>query len=242
MSREVNVYENPLFRRVSGEALRPGGLELTARGLEVCAFPPGALVLDLGCGRGGSLDLLGRLGLRGVGLDKSATLLAEAGRKGKVLQGDLRRLPFVDAVFAGLLCECVLSLAPDKAEALGEMRRVSGVGARLLLSDLYVREELGPPRRSSSPRPASLDSGAGLASCAGGALGLEDLRAALGRAGFRLLRESEESSALRALAARMVFSRGSLEAFWGSLCGERASPAVWEGKKFGYVQLIAEAV
>ena len=45
-------YESAELHAVTGPAIRPGGLELTARALEFCSFPDSARLLDVGCGSG----------------------------------------------------------------------------------------------------------------------------------------------------------------------------------------------
>jgi SAM-dependent methyltransferase len=68
------IWQREDFQRAAGGTLRPGGLALTRRGLDLCArlcgLEAGALVLDLGCGTGATLHLLHELGYRGLGLDK----------------------------------------------------------------------------------------------------------------------------------------------------------------------------
>ena len=49
--REEPLYQRELFRLASVDCLRPGGVELTERGLAHCAFGGGERVADLGCGR-----------------------------------------------------------------------------------------------------------------------------------------------------------------------------------------------
>ena len=50
------LYGSKAFREASGDTLRPGGLKLTAYGLDLmrkAGLPKGASVLDCGCGPGG---------------------------------------------------------------------------------------------------------------------------------------------------------------------------------------------
>ena len=62
---------------------------------------PGSRVLDLACGSGRHLRALEARGLRPVGADFSADLLAEARRTGsrELVRCDMRRLPFLNGAF-----------------------------------------------------------------------------------------------------------------------------------------------
>ena len=64
--QEEPLYQRELFRLASADCFRPGGVELTARGLAYCAFSVGERVADLGCGLGVTLALLAERGLRPV--------------------------------------------------------------------------------------------------------------------------------------------------------------------------------
>ena len=66
--REEPLYQRELFRLASADCLRPGGVELTERGLAHCAFGVGERVADLGCGPGVTLALLAERGLSPVGM------------------------------------------------------------------------------------------------------------------------------------------------------------------------------
>ena len=141
--REEPLYQRELFRLASADCLRPGGVELTERGLAHCAFGGGERVADLGCGPGVTLALLAERGLSPVGMDRSAAMLQEAERRLSgvpLLAGTLEDLPFRDACMDGIACECVLSLSYTPERALGEMGRVLRPGGRLLLTDIVVRE------------------------------------------------------------------------------------------------------
>ena len=141
--REEPLCQRELFRLASADCLRPGGVELTERGLTHCAFGGGERVADLGCGPGVTLALLAERGLSPVGMDRSAAMLQEAERRLSgvpLLAGTLEGLPFRDACMDGIVCECVLSLSYTPERALGEMGRVLRPGGRLLLTDIVVRE------------------------------------------------------------------------------------------------------
>lgn len=130
------------FQVLGSRIIRPGGFELTARGLAHCRLAPGARVLDVGCGTGAAVDFLRqRHGLSVVGLDFSAVI---AGRRGphpwRVAPGAGSRqpLPMADGCCGAVLSECVLSLCPDPLHVLGEMRRVLQPGGYLVLTDIYA--------------------------------------------------------------------------------------------------------
>jgi SAM-dependent methyltransferase len=175
----------------AGCELRPGGTALTDRALAACALPPGARLLDVGCGTGATLEHLAGLGYRAAGLDPSELLLERARRRNprlELVRGRAERLPWPERSLDGVLCECVLSLLEQPGRALDEFRRVLRPGGHLVLSDLY--------RRGAA--------GSGLA----GRAELEDQLAARG---FRLLLWEDHTRALQELAARMVLaSPGSL--------------------------------
>ncbi|WP_394027223.1 DVU_1556 family methyltransferase [Desulfovibrio falkowii] len=150
------LWESENFRRATGHAWRPGGLDLTARGLilcrELCGLSPGHLVLDLGCGPGGTVRLLQQSGYDVLGLDRQVNhaaacknALAQASENGqdgwRFAQADIARLPLADACVQGLVCECVLSLLPDPVQALHGCLRVLRPGGVLLFSDLTRRDE-----------------------------------------------------------------------------------------------------
>lgn len=115
---------------------RPGGLALTDRLLEACAFPPGARVLDLGCGAGATVRHLLARGLAALGADPDPA--APAG-PGPFLRARAERLPLAAGCLDGILMECSLSVTGDPDRALGECRRVLRPGGRLGLTDLYAR-------------------------------------------------------------------------------------------------------
>lgn len=92
----------------------------------------GARVLDLGCGFGGALVSLGAAGACCTGVDLDGDRLRTCrvrldlhGVRARLLQADLRRLPFRDDAFDVAICTEVL-------EHLGERQRVVAELARVL--------------------------------------------------------------------------------------------------------------
>ncbi len=233
--KENLPYEQ--LRKVTGNCLRPGGLELTERGMELCAFAPGDRVLDIGCGSGATLEFLRASRLTALGLDISPNLAVEASALGLVLCGDFSRLPLADACLDGIVCECVLSLASDKALFLQECHRVLKKNGRILCSDLFRRGNPGLETARS-----------GL--CAEEVLSFQGYADLLRTGGFALLHEEDHSLLLRNLAARLIWEFGTAEGFFHSQsaasepgsCKKEKNTACSDplyGKSLGYLLLIA---
>ncbi len=129
------------LRRAAGKCMRPGGIVLTQRALDICSLSDGSSVADIGCGTGGTLTHLERSGIhRLVGIDLSGDMLLEALPQmisGQLVKGRAQILPFRNSSFDALFCECVLSLLDDKAAAVRESARVLKDGGYLVLSDLF---------------------------------------------------------------------------------------------------------
>ncbi|MDR2076985.1 MAG: methyltransferase domain-containing protein, partial [Desulfovibrio sp.] len=149
MNLSVSPYENPCLARLTGSALRPGGLELTGAALAKLPLAPGSALLDVGCGPGETLALFARSGHRAYGLDPSRAFVRQAAARGRVLRARAEDLPLTPAVMDAVFCECVLSLTADKRAALAEMRRVLIPGGFLVLADIHSREAVPPEAKSS---------------------------------------------------------------------------------------------
>jgi SAM-dependent methyltransferase len=87
--------------------------------LTVGLLEPGR-VLDLGCGVGHSIDLLGER--ESVGVDRDAESLA--GQPRETVVADMRSLPFADDSFPSIICSHALEHVPDPERVLAEAARV----------------------------------------------------------------------------------------------------------------------
>ncbi|MEO8484426.1 MAG: methyltransferase domain-containing protein [Acidobacteriota bacterium] len=142
----ARLYESDIVRALLGESFHPGGLELTERLGTLLQLTPASRVLDAASGIGTSAMFLAeRFGCTVVGIDYSVTNVArardEAIRRGRAERvsfeaGDVEALPFPDASFDAVLCECAFCTFPDKSAAAREFARVLRPGGRVALSDV----------------------------------------------------------------------------------------------------------
>ncbi len=116
-------------------------------------LPPGARVLDLGCGAG--LDALlaaRRVGAGGavVGIDFSAAMLARA-RQGageaqlghaSFCQGDAEALPLASQSIDVALVNGIFNLNPGRQAIFAELARVVRPGGSVFAAELILREPL----------------------------------------------------------------------------------------------------
>jgi ubiquinone/menaquinone biosynthesis C-methylase UbiE len=115
------------------------------RTFELLGLEPGASVLDLGCGTGDDALELARLvgaGSRVVGVDRSETVIAQAGERAAGMGlpveyqvADAYELPFPDATFDACRADRVFHHLEHPRRALGELVRVARPGGRVLLFD-----------------------------------------------------------------------------------------------------------
>ncbi len=208
------LFLRPGFRAVAGDALRPGGLALTARGVGAAGFSPGDAVADVGCGPGESLHSLRDRGLLAVGVEVRPDFAAEAAARvpGGVVLARAGSLPLRSGCLDGVLCECALSVFDDPDAALAEMARVLRPGGRLVAADLYRRD--GPDD----------DDAPGRGGCAAGAVSRIELTGRLSRRGLVPRLFEDHSRLLAELAGRLVFAGFSAAEVGAALAGRRCGP------------------
>jgi len=220
-------YEREDVRRATGETLRPGGLTLTERALDLCQLPAGARVLDLGCGTGATVARLRAGGLAAAGLDCSTALLGQARtRRVPLLAGRAQTLPLAGACLDAVFCECVLSAAGEPEATLAEIARVLRPGGLFVLTDLYLR-----------PGPAASPTAKG---CVGGAVYRDVLLDRLAGQGLTPLRFEDHTKLLADLTCRLIFELGSANAVISLITGrDPVCDGTGPRPRFGYCLVVA---
>jgi arsenite methyltransferase len=169
------TWTNPITRLLLGERLHPGGERTTGLAVDALGLPPGATVLDLGCGFGCGFATLAARGYVGIGLDLAPEAASTASEHGLVMIGDAERPPIRSGSVDGIVIECVLSLLPDKRSALSRVHEILKPGGRIAISDVVVEQ----------PLPLPLEGLAAWSACVGGALPEAGYVALLEETGFR---------------------------------------------------------
>lgn len=219
------LYEPPVPGEPANEEMfRPGGLALTDQALALCALPPGARVLDVGCGAGATVaHLVAHYGLAAYGLDRLPAP-PRGGRSLPLVQSLGEHLPVGQGQLDAIIAECALSVMADAGPVLSEFRRVLKAGGLLILSDIYLRH---PDGRSL---PAEI--------CLGGAVSQAQIFERLHAHGFWVTGWQDHSAALKQFAVHLIFSNGSLPQFWRQTVAPSGARAA--GGKLGYYLLLAQ--
>jgi SAM-dependent methyltransferase len=98
-------------------------------------LPPGARILDAGCGSGRNMVDLVRYGqATGVELSDTSVALARARQVGEVVEGSVMDMPFAADSFDLAVCLDVIEHLQDDHGALRELRRVLAPGGALLVT------------------------------------------------------------------------------------------------------------
>jgi arsenite methyltransferase len=122
-------------------------------------LPPGATVLDLGCGAGlDSLIAAERVGSAGrvLGLDFSESMLFRARRANSQLdlenvlfcRADAENLPLEAKTVDAALVNGIFNLNPARAAIFSELARVVRPGGAVYLAEIILRQSLPPEVRS----------------------------------------------------------------------------------------------
>ena len=147
-----NLYSHPAIRWFLGDSLHPGGLTLTRRLAERMILPRSSTVLDVATGCGATAHYLAKeMSWNLIGIDLVMENLKQAqeqnGTSGvngsaSYLRGDAEVIPIVSESIDGVICECSLSIFPDKPLAVSEMARVLNPGGSIGISDVTFTGEL----------------------------------------------------------------------------------------------------
>lgn len=123
----------------------PGGLSATERGLELAGLGAGARILDVGCGRGETVNyLVNRRGMKAEGIDINLSAIAEAKERFPGIDvkfGDGEFLDdYMSFTFDGIFMEHTLGRINMPDEALHEACCVMKKGGKLIVADLYEKD------------------------------------------------------------------------------------------------------
>lgn len=144
--RPMKINLNNLLEGVGDVALRRRARWLISN----MNLENGDKILDVGCGDGFYLYLLSHLNLKltlyGVDYDKNALDSATKNldlSKIKLVQADLmKRLPFLDEFFDGIVMSEVMEHLPEDIKCMKEVRRVLKKNGRLVLSVPHINYPL----------------------------------------------------------------------------------------------------
>jgi SAM-dependent methyltransferase len=228
------LYESGVLEKAAGGVMRPGGLDLTARALDYCAFAAGANLVDVGCGTGVTVEFLRKAyGLNAVGVDSSAVIVERGLRRNSQLplrQASGESLPLAGGAMDGVLVECALSAMADKPRAMAEFNRVLGSDGKLIVTDLYARQSAVTDEMGLPPT-----------SCLAGMKTREQLASLLEEAGFSIEVWEDHTPKLSEFIIRMIMEHGSMQPLWNCENSDaRLIQGVIKETKPGYFLLIAK--
>lgn len=232
-----NAYESDSMVQVMGETLRPGGFSLTEKGLQFCRISPGDTVLDLGCGRGATVNyLLTNHQIKAIGIDPSMKLICAAKEMyhyDGFFPGSGEKLPFPDISFRCVFAECTLSLMNDLDSTLRQVHRVLDDNGWFVITDVYAKD----------PKALKGLDRFDFYSCMRGLHDLETLKEKLKLTDFHIELLEDCSHLLKELLVKIGFTYGSMAAFWNissqdCIDGRRFQEALKQCRP-GYFMLVA---
>lgn len=208
-----NLFALPAEKGILNRTNRPGGIELTKKGLDLCDFPRHARILDIACGLGATLNYLNtRFNSNAIGLDRSRKILFSAleNLPGlNLIMGDSQCLPLATGSMNGVLMECALSLSYNSLETLREIRRILLPGGKAVITDIYLREmnDLNNMKLLTSN------------CCVSGAMNREKIYQQLEAVGFKIELWEDQTILLKNWMAENIFKMGSAFEFFRNFTG-----------------------
>lgn len=203
-----SLYQAPPIQEKLGRCLRPGGTQLTTYLLDLLKVQSGRVVLDSGCGKGATLEVIKSYTDHVIGMDIDEHFTNQSLEKAfPVVQGDMNNLPFGDGTVDFIISECAWNLT-NRERSVAEFHRVLSDGGKLGIVDIFLRE---PKNNLTWP----------VHSCFNGATSLDSTVELFKQQGFMVLSLEDHSRILTSLAAEFVFYHGSLHDFWQQITGEK---------------------
>jgi len=168
---KVTFDDGDAYERYMGRWSRAAGTVF----LDWLTPPQGARWLDVGCGTGAFTQLVLDNGAPGaiVAIDPAAAQIEHARQQPAAQRADFRvadalALPFPDGGFDVVASALVINFIPDRAKALGEMRRVARSGGTVA-GYVWHRDLAGDSSPGTLMRRALLEIGADAPRMPGGA-------------------------------------------------------------------------
>lgn len=224
-----------------GQTLRPGGFDLTEKGVKYCNITGADKVLDLGCGMGATIGYLyEKHQIAATGIDPSEKLLSIAKERcnsSDFAIGTGENIPFDEGSFNCVFAECTLSLMDNQSKVLQEVSRVLKKNGWFIITDVYAK---------NADLIETLESHL-INSCMRGLHNLNFLEDSLKDLGFEIMYLEDCSNYLKELMVKIIFSYGSMNVFWNKTTDQDDS--CMNGLKFqeslkackpGYFMLIAK--
>ena len=219
----AEFYSESWVQDILGESFHPGGKSLSSRLIHSLGLPPGTSVLDAACGIGTTTHLMARrFGLNAIGIDLSRENIDRARQNCTVPSaeidfacGPVDSLPYEDASFDAVICECAVSTFVNQSEVLAEFNRVLKPGGMLGISDMALEGTL-PEEIASQMAPWT---------CLTKARSVQDYQRLFLESGFTAVEYVDESAALNQLVAdlkRKLLAAGLGKAL-GAINGEHLS-------------------
>jgi len=203
-----NAYESSSMVNIMGETLRPGGFKLTEMGVQFCKISQEDAVLDLGCGRGATVNyLFEKHNIKAVGIDPSIKQIEAAKEQHNYADfflGSGENLPFKDKSFNCVFAECTLSLMDDLDSTIEQVYRVLKEDGWFVITDVYAK----------NPDAVNELNNFVINSCMRGLHDLANLEEKLKSSGFDIKLSEDYSQLLKELLVKAVFTYGSMSAFW----------------------------
>ena len=187
----ADLYQSDLARLILGDNLHPGGLGLTTKLGRLMDIRRDDWVVDLASARGVSALAVSRVfhcSVVGVEFGTSAVREAQAAATSTsnvyFVRGDAESPPLRPGVFDRALCECSMSLFPDKARAVSETALLLRPRGTFGLSDVTIEP---------GALPQELQGDLGQVLCLTGALTFDGYVALLEDGGFAVTQTLDAS-------------------------------------------------
>lgn len=213
----TRLYESKILQKATGDAIRPGGLDLTSRALEFCDFLPGSTILDIGCGLGATQTYLTQSGYQSYGIDISQNQLLNTTSSSLFgIQANAESVPFRENSMDGVFIECTLSVVNQPERVLTETCRLLKPGGLMVLTDIYARNIYGiPPLKSALSR-----------GCFNSIWSQIEVSTMVHSSGLNTILWEDHIEAIRTITGKIIFDQGSMKEFWQNQVASNNFPSV----------------